>query len=76
MDKRKELKLKILGKYETVTNFAKAAGMSRQHISDIINGKAVGSIEIWEKINQCLGLTPAELWQYQLELRILKKNGK
>ena len=36
MDKRKELKLKILGKYETVTNFAKAAGMSRQHISDII----------------------------------------
>lgn len=76
MDKREELKSKIIEKYKTITNFAKAAGISRQHVSNIINGKVVGRVDIWEKINRCLELTPAELWQYQLELRILIKNGK
>lgn len=65
MEKRRKLKLKILGKYETLGHFAKVIGCSRQHLSNILRGRATGSIEFWKVAKEKLNLSNKELWEYQ-----------
>lgn len=73
---RKKLKLRILGQYETVTNFAKEIGYSRHTIIRVISGERIGSVEFWEKFGKGLGLTSAEIWDYQLAMWRLYKRDK
>lgn len=76
MDTRKKLKLRILGQYETITNFAKEIGYNPHTISDIISGERLGTVGLWEKVGKGLELTSAEIWEFQLGIWRLYKRDK
>ena len=72
---RKKFKLKILEKYDTLTNFARHIGVTRQYLWDINCGKKAGTVGFWEKVGEGLGLTSAEIWELQLEMwRLYKRD--
>ena len=71
---RRKLKLKILGQYGTITNFCETVGYGRQQISNILCGRAVGSVDFWSRMQKSLNLTDAEVWQYQNNMIGYKEN--
>lgn len=66
MDKAREnLKRKIISCYGTIGEFCTAANLSKCMVSYIINGKRVGSVKTWNKIQETLEIKDDDMWQYQ-----------
>ena len=71
---RRELRLKILGKYGSLGKFSEDMGYSRQQISNILACKDTGGLEFWKLAKEKLNLTPQETWEYQIAKKKLAKN--
>lgn len=68
-----KLKLKILGKYETITAFCKAMGFSRAQLYEMLSGK-ISFIGYGEKIIDALELTPEEANEYIFQMNKYPEN--
>ena len=62
---RRELKLKILGTYGSVSEFCKIIGYSKAQISNILARKSAGSIEFWNYVHELLDMSLEDLWECQ-----------
>lgn len=60
---REELRLKILGKYRRIEDYANDLGYGRQQVSNIIRNENLGGLRFWEMTRQKLGLTYQEIWE-------------
>lgn len=60
---RKELKMKILGRYPRIEDFADEIGYGRQQVSNIIRNKAIGRVGFWEAARRKLNMTYQEVWE-------------
>lgn len=63
--RRKKLKLKILSKFMTISEFCETAGISRQYMTHIISGRTFGGKNTWDKIKAELEIPDEEISEYQ-----------
>lgn len=73
---REDLRLRILGKYRRIGDFADEIGYGRQQVSNIIRNENIGGLRFWEYAREKLELTYQEAWECMMCWRNKEKGEK
>ena len=72
---REDLRLRILGKYRRIRDFADEVGYGRQQVSNIIRNENIGGLRFWELAREKLELTYQEAWECMMCWKKKEKRG-
>jgi len=61
INRRQQLRRRILAKYDTLGDFAKDIGISQQALSNILSGKSLPSAKTMESMRRKLGISDDEV---------------